>query len=63
MSETHVVKINAGSVLLYRSSGNLLRTLCHGATSAVVQAEEVHVTMTTGRVRIYSLNGNLKRTI
>lgn len=59
----HVVKVINGRVLLYQSNGVLLRTLTSGATSAVVQFDEVHVTMPDGRVRIYCLNGVLIRII
>ncbi len=59
----HVVKVINGRVLLYKSNGVLQRTLTSGATSAVVQSDEVHVSMRDGRVRIYRFNGTLIRII
>jgi hypothetical protein len=57
----HVVKVTNGSVLLYQSNGVLVRTITSGATSAVVESDEVHVTMLNGSVRIYLPNGVLVR--
>ncbi|MEI6052906.1 MAG: IceA2 protein [Opitutaceae bacterium] len=62
-SIVHVVKVTNGRVLLYQSNGVLQRTITSGAASAVVQSDEVHVTMPDGRVRLYRLNGVLIRTI
>lgn len=59
----HVIKINRGAVQLFRSDGHYVRTVCTGATSAVVQGQEVHVTLPDGRVRIHGVDGSYRRTI
>ena len=59
----YVVKLNRGAVQLFRSNGAYVRTVCSGAASAVVQGHEVHVTLPTGQVRIYGVDGSYKRTI
>ena len=52
-SDSFVVKIAYGRVQLFRSSGTYHRVLCTGATSAVLQGPEVHVTMPDNKVKIF----------
>ena len=62
-TDHYVAKMTGGSVHIYKSNGSYVRSLVSGATAAVVQGDEVHVTMPDGRVRIYGVNGVLKRSI
>ena len=60
---THVIKLNHGTVQLHTSDGSYVRTVCSGATFAVVQGHEVHVTLANGHVRIFGVDGSYKRTL
>ena len=62
-TDHYVAKQAGGSVHIYKSNGAYVRSLVSGATSAVVQGDEVHVTMPDGRIRIYGVSGVLKRII
>lgn len=59
----YVVKMIGTQVQLYRNTGSLVRSVVTGAKSAVLQGDELHVTMPDSRVRIYGVNGSLKRII
>ncbi len=64
MQKNHyVVKMNGNQVQLYRNTGSYVRAITTGAKSAILQGEEVHVTMSDTHVRIYTVNGTFKRTI
>ena len=63
MSTPTIIRIRNGQAVLYDSGGVMHRTLCSGAASGVVNGDEALITMTNGSVRVYSLNGTLKRTI
>lgn len=63
MSAQHVVKVVSGSVKLHNAQGGLVRSFGQGAVSAVVQGHEVHVVQREGKLRVYGLNGGLKRTL
>jgi hypothetical protein len=58
-----VVKLVNGQVRLFSSSGSYVRSLASGATSAVVQGDQVHVTLPNGSVRIYTVRGQYVRTL
>jgi len=49
-TNNYVVKMNADRVTLYLSSGVYMRQIVSGARFAVVQGDEVHVTMSDGQV-------------
>ena len=59
----YVVKMNADKVHLCRSNGTYVRLLAAGAKFAIVQGDEVHVTMANNQVKIYGINGTRRRTI
>jgi hypothetical protein len=59
----YVIKMTGDRALLYRSNGAYVRPITSGARFAVIQGEEIHVTMADGRVRIYNVNGSFKWSI
>jgi hypothetical protein len=62
-TEYYVAKLAGGSVHIYRSNGTYVRSLVAGAAFAVVQGDEIHVTMPGGHIRSCGVNGILKRSI
>lgn len=62
-SLSYVIKISGTRVELYSGNGGFIRSITTGAKFAVLQGDEIHVTMLNNAVRIYALNGGLKRTI
>jgi hypothetical protein len=61
---SYVCKVENGEAKVYKSNGSHYRTLCRDAISGVVSGDEVHVTMSDGKVRIYNLStGSHIRTI
>ncbi len=58
-----VLKIVNGQVRLHSASGNYLRTICSHASSAVLQGDQVHVSLTNGSVRVFTVHGQYVRTL
>jgi hypothetical protein len=58
-----VVKIVNGQVRLHSASGNYLRTICSHAAFAVLQGDQVHVSLPNGSVRVFTVHGQYVRTL
>ena len=61
----YVAKAEKNRVKIYKSNGSYVRTIMPGGEvqSAVINGDEVHITLKNGRVKIYGVNGSYKRTI
>lgn len=63
MAETYAVKVENGIAKLYKSDCNYPKIICNEAVDAVVKGEEVHITMKTGKTKVFSVKGFLKKII
>ena len=63
LKDSYAIKVTGGQVRLYKTNGTFVRPIISGAKSAVIQGDEVHVTMPDGKVRIHALSGTYKRTL
>ena len=59
----YVVKIDNGRAVIYTTEGSSRCTLCSDAVQGYVQGDEAIITLRSGKVAVYSLQGSLKRTI
>lgn len=65
MAEQFIIKIDGQKVEIRKSNGAIKKIInvCEDLTGAVLSGDEVHVGTKKGAVKVYSLNGSLKRTI
>ncbi|MEI6278643.1 MAG: hypothetical protein WCQ16_04565 [Verrucomicrobiae bacterium] len=63
MAIQYVAKVEGGTAKIYKTDGSFHRNVGTGVTSAVVAGNEVHITLSNGKVQIYGIDGSFKRQI
>jgi endonuclease YncB( thermonuclease family) len=62
---SYVAKVEGNKVKIYKSNGSLVKTISPGGPvkSAIISGDEIQITMQNGKIRIYGMNGSLKKII
>ena len=63
MADTYVIKVEHGYARLYKPDGSFVRHVCSNAVSAEIRGNEIHVTVTGNKIRIFSVKGFYVKTI
>ena len=54
---SYICKVEGGQVKIFTSGGQPVRTFENGAVNAVISGDELHVTMSNGRIKVYTFPG------
>jgi len=52
------VRVKNGYVSLYHTKRGVLSTFCPNSQSAIINGDEIHVTLNSGSIAIYEINSN-----